>query len=92
MTGSGMDEKRKKPGVAFWVAAVLAYPLSIGPACWISSRLNSGAGSVPVVYRPILRMVFPDPWVTRNNKAQVLVLMTNSDIAPAGTQSFGFRH
>jgi hypothetical protein len=32
---------RKKPGVAFWasvVVAVLIYPLSFGPACWICTR------------------------------------------------------
>ena len=37
---------RKKPGVAFWttvvvVMALVAYPVSFGPACWISSRLES---------------------------------------------------
>ena len=31
---------RKKPGVAFWaivvvVAVLIAYPLSLGPTCWI---------------------------------------------------------
>jgi hypothetical protein len=35
----------KKPGVAFWatvvvVVVLVAYPLSFGPACWITSRLN----------------------------------------------------
>jgi len=35
----------KKPGVAFWatvvvVVALLAYPLSFGPACWIADREN----------------------------------------------------
>ncbi len=32
----------KKPGIAFWATVVLvlvlAYPLSFGPACWITSR------------------------------------------------------
>jgi hypothetical protein len=36
---------RKKPGVAFWatvvVVAVLAYPLSFGPACWVSGRVEA---------------------------------------------------
>ncbi len=38
-----MSENQKKPGVAFWatvvvVVALVGYPLSFGPACWISSR------------------------------------------------------
>jgi hypothetical protein len=48
----------KKPGVAFWatvvvVVVLVAYPLSFGPACWISSHLNAGTRAVTVVYRPI---------------------------------------
>jgi hypothetical protein len=71
--------ERKKPGVAFWaavvvVAALVLYPLSFGPACWISSRLNLGAKLVPIIYRPVLRITYPDPWVTRNNRVQILVL------------------
>jgi hypothetical protein len=49
---------RKKPGIAFWATVVIAvafvgYPLSIGPACWVSSRANCGAATVSVVYRPL---------------------------------------
>jgi hypothetical protein len=37
-----MTPSRKKPGVAFWatvvVAALIAYPVSFGPACWLTSR------------------------------------------------------
>src|SRR5262249_20222835 len=34
---------RKKPGVAFWatvvvVVALLGYPLSFGPACWLTAQ------------------------------------------------------
>jgi hypothetical protein len=57
---------RKKPGVAFWatvvvVVALVAYPLSFGPACWITSRLNRGADLVPVVYRPITWAMVAQP-------------------------------
>ncbi|HEY3966978.1 MAG TPA: hypothetical protein VGM05_20615 [Planctomycetaceae bacterium] len=50
---------RKKPGAAFWSTVVVAvvlvgYPLSFGPACWISSRMNSGAELVHFCYRPIV--------------------------------------
>ena len=53
-----MSEDRKKPGVAFWatvvvVVALVGYPLSFGPACWITSRMNFGAEAVQTVYRPM---------------------------------------
>jgi hypothetical protein len=52
-----MNKFGKKPGVAFWATVVavvvLIYLLSIGPACWVTSRLNTGAEFVPIVYRPI---------------------------------------
>ncbi|HEY2253667.1 MAG TPA: hypothetical protein VGH74_21485, partial [Planctomycetaceae bacterium] len=48
---------RKKPAVAFWttvVVVLVGYPLSFGPACWISSRINKGKSDlVPVAYRPM---------------------------------------
>ena len=55
-----MTPDRKKPGVAFWatvtvVVALVGYPLSFGPACWLTSRTNAGASSIPVIYRPITR-------------------------------------
>src|SRR5690242_19249125 len=47
---------RKKPGVAFWatvvMVALLAYPLSMGPVCWICDR-NSQIVDVPTVYTPV---------------------------------------
>jgi hypothetical protein len=49
---------RKKPGMAFRatvaVVVVLLYPLSFGPACWVSSRTNTGASIIPVAYRPMM--------------------------------------
>jgi hypothetical protein len=37
-----MSSDRKKPGVAFWGTVVLvvalAYPLSFGPACWLTAQ------------------------------------------------------
>jgi hypothetical protein len=48
----------KKPGVAFWatvvVVVVLLYPISFGPACWITSRTTSAARWLPGFYWPIL--------------------------------------
>jgi hypothetical protein len=43
---------------AIWTLAIVIgvpalYALSFGPACWITSRLNFGARSIPVIYRPM---------------------------------------
>ena len=48
----------KHPTAGFWiivalVAVLVGYPLSFGPACWITSRTNVGVSAVPIVYRPI---------------------------------------
>jgi hypothetical protein len=67
-----MTSDRKKPGVAFWATVVvvclpIAYVLSFGPACWISSRTcakftprsRRGHYYVPVlgtVYWPLLQL------------------------------------
>jgi hypothetical protein len=49
---------RKKPGVTFWatvvVVTVLAYALSFGPACWISSRVQPSGETVSTVYWPLI--------------------------------------
>jgi hypothetical protein len=49
---------RKKPGVAFWatvvVVVLMGYPLSLGPACWISSRTKTGGAVVSMFYRPMM--------------------------------------
>ena len=56
---------RKHPSVAFWatvavVAALVAYPLSFGPACWITSRTDVGASAIPIVYRPLTWAMSPN--------------------------------
>ena len=57
---------RKKPGVAFWasvvmVAVLAGYPLSFGPACWISSRSGTGVSVVNSAYQPMLGLAFDGP-------------------------------
>ncbi len=52
---------RRKPGVAFWatvvlVATLVVYPLSFGPASWISSRVTILVPAVEIAYLPILRL------------------------------------
>jgi hypothetical protein len=56
----------KKPGVAFWatvaLVALLAYPLSFGPACWLAKWGAIPVATIVTVYRPIIARidVFPD--------------------------------
>ncbi len=54
-----MAPDRKKPGVAFWTTVVVVgllvgYPLSFGPACWVSSYLDDSGDIVSLIYRPIV--------------------------------------
>jgi hypothetical protein len=65
-----MMTDRKKPGVAFWATVVLAallvgYPLSFGPACWLTSQELGFLTSPPpqdrlpramIVYWPLGRL------------------------------------
>ncbi|MGE5326612.1 MAG: hypothetical protein ACM3NO_06205 [Deltaproteobacteria bacterium] len=53
-----MTPSRKQPGVAFWatvvvVVTILAYPLSFGPACWITSRTNFGPSAIASAFWPM---------------------------------------
>jgi hypothetical protein len=55
-----MTSERKKPGVVFWatvsvVVALIAYPLSFGPACWAVRREFIAPYVAAHAYRPILR-------------------------------------
>ncbi len=49
-----MDDRRNP--MALWsmvlIGAMFFYPLSLGPACWFSSRVG-GEKVVTIVYRPI---------------------------------------
>jgi hypothetical protein len=49
----------KRTALGLFVVLV-GYPLSIGPACWFSSRVGCGATIVTVIYRPLLGFV-PTP-------------------------------
>jgi hypothetical protein len=54
-----MTSSSKKPGVAFWatvlvVVGLVAYPLSFGPACWISSQAEVATERlILMAYRPL---------------------------------------
>ena len=43
------------------VAVPVIYVASIGPACWISSRLRTGKRFVSAAYRPLLRLLENSP-------------------------------
>lgn len=54
-----MEDSRKKPGWAFWaivvvVVALVGYPVSFGPTCWINHATGCGASAIPYIYRPIV--------------------------------------
>ena len=55
-----MTAEPRKPTAAFWLMlallALLAYPLSVGPACWISSRAGRGEQLVTATFRPLMRL------------------------------------
>jgi hypothetical protein len=49
---------KPKPSPDYWITvalaiALIAYPISFGPTCWVSSRTGWGYELVPVVYRPM---------------------------------------
>jgi hypothetical protein len=53
-----MSEPKKKGGVAFWatvvvVVVLVGYPISLGPLCWLTSRMNFGGQVVSILYRPL---------------------------------------
>ena len=70
---------RKHPSAAFWitvalVAVLVGYPLSFGPACWISSRIGRdywrGRTCKKIVadtYQPILRFCWENDTVFANS-------------------------
>lgn len=56
-----MNDEPKNPRVAFWcmglLAALVAYPASFGPACWISERTEDGR-ILSLLYGPVIRVAF----------------------------------
>jgi|GEM_PF-5871742 len=53
-----MSSDHKKPGMAFWatvglVVALVGYPLSFGPACWIASYFDETHPMLVATYLPL---------------------------------------
>jgi hypothetical protein len=68
----------KKPGVAFWatvvvVAVLVGYPLSFGPACWLTDRGVIDAAHSGRLYRPILRLCTDQSGIPRSGKLSAAV-------------------
>jgi hypothetical protein len=54
-----MSTPQERPGAAFWATVVVAsalllYPLSFGPVCWITSRADCSGRILTTIYQPIL--------------------------------------
>jgi len=53
-----MSAQQQKMGFAFWaaiviVSALVMYPLSFGPVCWITSRANCSHEILTTIYQPV---------------------------------------
>jgi len=64
-----MSIDRKAPSAAFWatvvVVALLLYPISFGPACWMVERGFLPVHRTSMVYRPVL-------WVAVRGKPEAV--------------------
>jgi hypothetical protein len=84
-----MTPSRKKPGVAFWATvvvavALVAYPLSFGPACWLVERRILPPRATGIVFRPLLVATFwGKPPVIKRALQGYAGLMTQSSLDPA---------
>jgi len=63
---------RKKPGAAFWataglVVALVAYPLSFGPACWLADRRIVPPLPIANLFAPFLDAPFEGSYVLASN-------------------------
>jgi hypothetical protein len=89
-----MTGDRKKPGVAFWgtvvVVALLAYPLSFGPACWLAQR------DAATTERLAPRLYWPIGWAFTKSPRGVIrgvihwyATLGNSEIVSVHTTASG---
>src|SRR5579872_7282264 len=63
-----MITSRKKPGVAFWATLIVVvglalYPLSIGPAIWLTARGYFRESTVQSFYMPVLWSAAQAEWL-----------------------------
>lgn len=48
------ESRRFRWATVILFAVLIGYPLSFGPACWVSSYSDFGSEFIPIVYRPLL--------------------------------------
>jgi hypothetical protein len=61
-----MTSARNKPGVAFWATvvvtvALIGYPVSFGPACWVCDRGRISKQVMAWIYKPFIVATFNGP-------------------------------
>ena len=66
---------RKHPSVAVWItvatlAVLVLYPLSIGPACWLTTR-----HIIPTPCKPIELFYFPLNWIVFKSETATRVYL-----------------
>jgi hypothetical protein len=98
-----MHDARTKHGPTFWVIValivMLLYPLSFGPACWISERTEDDGKILSFVYGPIIRIAFENPtiggfalkyacWGLRRYAVPVLHSQDNTKITKISWRTF----
>jgi hypothetical protein len=50
--------RRHWANLSWMVGAALAYPVMMGPLCWLSSRFGYGASTLAFIYRPVILISF----------------------------------
>jgi hypothetical protein len=83
---------RTKPGVAFWATVVVAvgllYPISFGPACWLSSRTGIGVSALPAIYHPIITRMNPSGITRIMAPGDIETSVSYATVPPTGTLHF----
>jgi hypothetical protein len=67
---------------AVGLGVLLAYPLSFGPACWMTSHTGTGTRLIPTIYRPLIRM-FGEPDSRQPMSPIGQILMSYSQLCAA---------
>lgn len=67
----------KRLGLATLIVGLLGYPLSFGPACWISSHTDHGIDFVNSTFQPMLRIWWRGPTPIRHSVQWYALLFAN---------------
>jgi hypothetical protein len=84
----------RKPTAGFWitvalVAVLVGYPLSVGPACWISYWTGFGGKAIAIAYGPIGSLLAGDStaadtvqWYAQLGVPANVKFQWSSDVSP----------